>query len=95
MMSVGEHIDTGKPLMIFEEAFGDDDGSLADLLSSLGDAFGDEISDVGKNSAISSYTGEIVDIRIHYNRDLKDYSPSCRKVIEDYINRYAERADVL
>jgi hypothetical protein len=51
MMNVGDEVETGQALMVFEEAFGDEDGSLAELLGRLGDEFNEEISDIGKNAA--------------------------------------------
>lgn len=95
MLQVGDRVETGRALMIFEESFADDDGSLADLLSRLGDEFNEEISEVGRNASTSSYTGEIVDMRVHYNRPLEEYSPSIQKIITDYTNKYSKRAEVM
>ena len=84
MKKVGDSIRTSEPIMIFEEAFEDDSGSIGKLLDKLGDEFAESISEYSKSTVSSKYSGQIVDMRIYYNRELEDFSPSIRKLINSY-----------
>jgi hypothetical protein len=90
---VGDVIKTSEPLIVFEEVFNDDSGDIAKLLSKMGEDFEESISALGKSTKLSKYTGEIVDIRIHYNRPLEEYSDSIAKLIKAYIKKYDARAN--
>ena len=89
---VGDIIKTSEPLIVFEEVFNDDSGDIAKLLAKMGEDFEESISALGKSTKLSKYSGEIVDIRIHYNRPLEEYSDSIAKLIKAYIKKYDARA---
>lgn len=85
----GQKIKTGEDLIKFEAEFEDD--SLNDVLDKLGTDFKETINDLSKNSVKSKYTGIIKDIVIYYNRELSEYSPSLKAIIENYINENKAR----
>src|SRR5699024_10777497 len=92
MAKEGQKIETGDPLMIFENDF--DDANLSDLLSKIGDEFEQDIQDIASRSVKSKYSGTIKKVNIYYNRDLEDMTESMRKIVESYI-RKAKRKNSL
>jgi len=93
MVKIGDSVKTGEPLCVFEQSFDDSDANK--LLDSLGDEFNDVIEEMGKNEFKSKYTGEIVDIKIYYNRDIEDFQPSVQKIIKAYNKRIEDRKSLL
>ena len=91
---IGEHVKVGDPMLTYEEVM-DDDGDIGKLLTKLGAEFGDTINKHSKNAVPSKYTGNIIDVRIYYNRELDEYSPSIREFIQAYIDRTATKAKAL
>jgi len=95
MVNIGDKIKTSEPLMSYESAFSDDPTitATAEKLAHLYD----KESDLAEtsHSKISKYTGIIVDIRIHYNRELSEYSPSIQKFISKYKKKFENRSKVL
>ncbi len=83
MVKVGEEVKTGQNLVKFETI--PDDQSGIDLLSGIGDEFQNAITDLAKNTKRSRYSGKVVDIRIYYNREISEFTPSLQKLINDYI----------
>src|SRR5699024_2273225 len=92
MAKEGQKIETGDPLMIFENDF--DDANLSDLLSKIGDEFEQDIQDIASRSVKSKYSGTIKKVNVYYNRDLEDMTESMRKIVESYI-RKAKRKNSL
>ena len=92
---IGDHIKVGDAMMTYEEVMNDEDGDIGKLLVKLGNEFGDTIDKYSKNNVPSKYTGNIVDVRMYYNRELDEYSPSIRKLIQEYIDRTQAKAKAL
>lgn len=90
MVTVGTEVKTSDPLLVFEEMFTDDE-DVGGVLDSLDDD--GSFSELASNTMTSKYTGKIVDIRMYYNYNITEYSPSIQKVIKDYIKNNKERAD--
>lgn len=95
MKGVGDKIISGDPLLIYEEVFETDGSDVGKMLSKLGDEFGDVIDKYSKNSVPSKYSGNIIEMRIYYNRDLEEFSPSIRKFIETYIEKNTKKSKIL
>lgn len=89
----GQHIKTGESLITFEHSF--ENAEANSLLDSLGDDGADYIENLGVDNIISKYTGEIVDVKVYYNRDLDDFTDSMKKLITDYGNSIKKRKAIL
>jgi hypothetical protein len=76
---VGDHIEASQPLIIWEDAFDDED--TQDLINSLSSS---TISDIGKRKLNSEVTGELKGIKIFRTVELDDLSESVRQFVEDY-----------
>jgi hypothetical protein len=85
----GDKVKTGDPLIIFENSF--DSAEANKLLDRLGSEFNQAISEMGKNTIRSKYTGEVVDIKIYYNRELDEMSKTLKKIIENYNSEIDEK----
>lgn len=79
MVKKGQAIEEGEPLMIFQNAFDDEDVNI--LLKNLSD---DEeiISDLGRIPIKSKYTGRIEDIKIYRTVEKSELSDSLRKEVD-------------
>lgn len=93
IVKIGQEVKTGDPLITFESAF--EDSSINEFLDKLGSDFEQAISNLTKNTYRSKYSGKIVDIRLYYNRDIKDFSPSIQKLLNDYIKKNEKLANLL
>ena len=81
IVSKGQYIKEGEPLIIFQNAFEDDDMNL--LLKNLN---GDnkEISDFGRIPITSEVEGYIQDIAIYRTVEKEELSESLRKIVDKY-----------
>jgi len=82
LVKKGTKVKTGDKLIIFEHSF--DEADANKLLDQLGDEFSEVIEEMSKNMVTTKYTGEVVDIKIYYNRPLEDFQPSVQKLIKSY-----------
>lgn len=74
----GQRISEGEPLIIFQNAFDDEDITL--LLKNLGDDE-DIVSDLGRIPVKSKVTGLVEDIRIFRTVDKEELSDSLKKIV--------------
>lgn len=81
MVKKGQEIQEGDPLMIFQNAFDEDD--LNTLMKNLADE-GDDISDLGRVKVKSKVTGVVQDIVIYRTVETDELSDSLKKVVKDY-----------
>lgn len=79
MMKVGDHVEAGDPLMVWQAPFDDEEANS--LLKSLSQ---DEVSDLGKRKLKSHVTGTVKGIKIFRTIELEDMSESLRKVVDEY-----------
>jgi len=91
MVNIGDEVKTSEPLIIFESSAKEKEG--IDLLSKLDDKYKDNISQLSSNIKKAKYSGIVKDIRIYYNRDLDEFSPSLQKIIKNYIKEVKEKRD--
>jgi hypothetical protein len=89
IVKVGDHVTVGDSLAVFETIFNDTDA--VNLVDKIGDKYQETIKDLAFTSKKAHYSGEIVDIRIYFNRELEDFSPSVRKIIKQYISEITEK----
>ena len=78
---VGDHIEASDPLLIWEDAFDDED--VNDVLASIASDAGD-FSDLGKRKLKSEVTGILRDMKIYRTVELSNLSPSIKKIVQDY-----------
>lgn len=80
MAKVGQAIQEGDPLLIFQNSFDEKDANM--LLKNITDA--DFVSDLGRVKLKSKYTGVIQDIRIYRTCEIEDMSESLQKIVGSY-----------
>ena len=77
---VGQQVQEGDPLLIFQNAFDEKDANS--LLSAITDE--DFVSDLGRVKLKSKYTGIIQDIRIYRTCEIDEMSESLQKIVTEY-----------
>ena len=82
MVKKGEDIQEGKPLLIFQDAFDDDEANK--LIKNMEDDNTELISDFGRIHIRSKITGTVQDIKIARTCELSELSPSLRKIVSNY-----------
>ena len=80
MVKVGQAIQEGDPLLIFQNSFDEKDANM--LLKNITDA--DFVSDLGRVKLKSKYTGVIQDIRIYRTCEFEELSESLQKIVGEY-----------
>lgn len=79
MLKVGDKVECGDPLMIWQAPF--DDADANSLMKTLA---GDDVSDLGKKKLKSEVTGVVKGIKIFRTIELEDMSDSLRKIVDNY-----------
>lgn len=77
---VGDKIQEGDPLIIYQNAFDEEDANL--LLKAIGSE--DIVSDLGKIRLKSKYTGVVQDIKIYRTCEINEMSESMAKIVTEY-----------
>ena len=80
LVKVGQPIQEGDPLIIYQNAFDEEDANM--LLKSITDE--DIVSDLGRIRIKSKYTGVIQDIKIYRTCEIEDMSSTMQKIVKDY-----------
>ena len=80
MAKIGEKIQEGDPLITYQNAFSEDDANA--LLRMIGDE--ELVSDLGKISLKSKYTGIVQDIKMYRTCEIEEMSESLGKTVSDY-----------
>jgi len=93
IVKIGDEIKASDPIIVFENSF--DEAEVAQILNKLGTEHGEEILEMGRNSVIAKTSGKITDIRIFYNRPIKEFGKSLQKLIKDYIKLNEKRANIV
>lgn len=89
----GQHIKTGEPLMVFENAF--DDDSINDILGKIGSEYQEDIAEISKNELKCKYTGSVVKVNIYYASEISEYSESIQKILKEYIAKGKARKKII
>jgi hypothetical protein len=81
MVKKGQAVREGDPILIFQNAFDEEDANL--LLKNLNNEDGD-VTEIGRNVVKSKVTGVISDIKIYRTCDVDEFSDSLKKIINSY-----------
>ena len=76
---VGDHVEASDDLIIWEDAFDDEDAEA--VMASI---TGDDFTDIGKKKLKSEVTGTITAIKIFRTVELDQLSPSLKKIVSAY-----------
>lgn len=77
---VGQAVQEGDPLLIFQNSFDEKDANM--LLKNITDA--EFVSDLGRVKLKSKYTGVIQDVRIYRTCEIEDMSESLQRIVTEY-----------
>ena len=80
MVKVGQEVQEGDPLLVFQNSFDEKDANA--LLRNITDS--EFVSDLGRIRLKSKYTGVIQDIRIYRTCEIDELSDSLKKIVVDY-----------
>jgi DNA-directed RNA polymerase beta subunit len=89
IVKIGDHVKIGDPLAIFETVF--DDPDAINLVEKIGEKFKEDIKELSLTTKKANYSGEIIDIKIYYNRDIEEFTPSVQKIIKNYLKDIKEK----
>lgn len=89
----GQEIKEGDSLIVFQNAFDDKDANA--LLKNLADDEVDMMNDFGRIKIRSKITGVVQDVRIYRTCDIKDLSPSLKKIVTEYESGIKKQIDKL
>lgn len=78
LAKVGQHVSEGDPVLIFQNAFDEEDANL--LLKNLNGEDGD-ISEIGRNTIAAKTTGVVSDIKIYRTVEVEELSDSLKKIV--------------
>jgi hypothetical protein len=80
----GTPVQEGDPLLIFQNAYDDEDANM--LLRNLSGLDNDDeaVSELGRITLKSKYTGVVQDIKIYRTVDIDQLSPSLQKLVKEY-----------
>lgn len=93
IVGVGQHVQSGDTLLEFTS---NQDAVSADILQGLYDTLGDEdFGAISKEEVKTKYTGEIVDIKVYYNKPFEELSPSLQDLINNYKKMILRRKEKL
>ena len=82
VVSKGQPIKEGDPLMIFQNAFEEEDANS--ILRNVTDADVEDVTDLGRIHIRSKISGVVQDIKIYRTCELSEMSPSLRKLVSAY-----------
>ena len=89
MVSVGDKVQEGDPLLIIQNTFEDNDVNV--LLKNLVDDE-DTVTSLGRIPIKSHNTGYIEDIRIYRTCEIDEMSPSLKKIVTEYEKKENKKA---
>jgi hypothetical protein len=89
MVSVGDKVQEGDPLLIIQNTFEDNDVNV--LLKNLVDD-DDTVTSLGRIPIKSHNTGYIEDIRIYRTCEIDEMSPSLKKIVTEYEKKENKKA---
>lgn len=90
---VGQEVHEGEPILIFQNAYDEEDANL--LLKQLS-ADEDTVSEIGRNTVKAKVTGVIQDIKIYRTVEMEELSESLKKIVsakESEIKKLKKIAD--
>ena len=93
MVSLGDHVKEGDPIMLFEDEKDEDVSNvdIQEILSMLGDADEKAIEKMKYHAPKANGSGEITKIEVYWTGDQEDMSPSVKKLVNNYIKFKKEK----
>lgn len=89
-MKVGDHVEAGQALMVWQNPFEEEDANQ--LINTLSTTSA-EVSELGKRRLTSEVTGTVTGIKMFRTVDTKDLTPSLKKMVDAYEKPIKEMAD--
>lgn len=94
LVKVGQEIQEGEPLLIFQDAFDEKEANEL-LLSLTGDDEKQELSDLGRKQVRAKTTGIIQDIKIFRTCEIDQLSPTLQKIVKDYESKINKLKNIM
>lgn len=88
-VNIGDTIETGDPLMIFEDAI--DDPEISAVIANADTSNMKALDDIVKNTPRAKISGIVQDIKIYYTVEPEEMSDSMKKFVNNYIKRIKDR----
>lgn len=85
MAKIGEHIEIGDNICVLTKIF-DVNNKVIDMLDRLEKDSKNTLTSYSQDGKKSHYSGEIIDIRIYYNRDISEFPTKTQQLIKSFIN---------
>jgi DNA-directed RNA polymerase beta subunit len=87
MVKIGDHVNIGDPLIIFDNHNGDEE--VAKFLEEYSKALNENdmqeaLVESNSTSLKATDSGEIIDIKMYYTVDINELSPSLQKIVKAY-----------
>lgn len=93
LIKVGDEIEVGEPLAIFDTSY--EDADLNTFLAVLSDEQKNAVIENSRNTVPSKYSGTIEDIKIYSAVELDEMSSSLRTIVKKYYDKINKRKKVL
>lgn len=87
IVKVGQEVQEGDPLIIFQNSFDEKDANV--LLKNITDT--EFVSDLGRIRLKSKYTGVIQDIKIYRTCEIEEMSESLQKIVKEYEGKISKK----
>lgn len=91
----GDTVKTSDNFVVYEEIMDDESGSLNKIFDKISDEFKSIAEDYNYSKVPSKYTGNIIALKIYYNRELSELSTSLQEIILKYQKKYSNKAKKL
>lgn len=92
VVKVGDHVEEGQNLLVFQNAFDDEDANA--LMKSLVNDT-DEINELGRIPKKAKVTGDIVDIHVLRTCELNEMSPTLKKFVSEYEKKINDKKKLM
>ena len=86
---IGDHVVTGDPLVVFEDAH---DATNAQIIDLIGDIDEETKMETMQKSPRTTHSGHITDIKVYWTCPLDDLQSSLRDFVMDYIKKIKQEA---
>ena len=98
MVKIGDHVNIGDPLIVFDNHNGDEE--VAKFLEEYSKALGENdlkesLVESNATSMKATDSGEIIDIKMYYTVDINELSPSLQKIVKSYNQKIDKKSKFL
>lgn len=94
MVKIGDHVNVGDPLVVYDSHSGDEEIEkfLREYSKALDEkGLGDKLVESNTTTMKASESGEIIDIKMYCTVELDDLSPSLKKIVSDYYKKIKQK----